>query len=168
MWSFIVSNRFTLYPDRAHNVKPLKHWLFPHNFSHSPKVTLCLVFYTAVSQIFCQCSHQLCNLGRTGCLYLCLPYSERPLHKKQAWRFAGPTPELLPPIPVRRILPESSLQENHLLLPCQGSCRAVTFQLLVSQSYDPEPLCRINLKFTDKTRWYCLETKKQQQQQKQY
>lgn len=108
MWSFIISNQFTLYLDWAHNVKPLKHWLFPHNSSHSPKVILCLVFYTAVSHIFGQCSHQLCDSGRAGWLYPCLPYSETPLHKKPSMAFCRPAPELLPPIPVRCILPKSS------------------------------------------------------------
>ena len=33
----------------------------------------------------------------------------------------------------------------------------IHFQLFIGQSYDPEALCRVNLKFTNKTSWYCSE-----------
>ena len=33
----------------------------------------------------------------------------------------------------------------------------IHFQLFVGQSYDPEALCRVNLKLTNKTSWYCSE-----------
>lgn len=49
------------------------------------------------------------------------------------------------------------LYQNPLHLPHQGSGVVVHFQLFVGQRYDPEALCRVNLKFTNKSSWYCSE-----------
>lgn len=51
----------------------------------------------------------------------------------------------------------SPLCQNPSRLPHPGSGVVVHFQLFVGQRYDPEALGCVNLKFTNKTSWYCLE-----------
>lgn len=49
------------------------------------------------------------------------------------------------------------LYENPPHSPHQGSGVVVHFQLFEGQCYDPEALCRVNLKFTHKISWHCSE-----------
>lgn len=68
---------------------------------------------------------------------------------------------LLSPLPSLVYLPMKPFCFTKILpstlLPHQGRDVVVHFQFFVGQSYDPEALCRVNLKFTNKTSWYCSE-----------
>lgn len=68
---------------------------------------------------------------------------------------------LLSPLPSLVYLPMKPFCFTKILpstlLPHQSRDVVVHFQLFVGQSYDPEALCRVNLKFTNKTSWYCSE-----------